>query len=228
MILTILFALKSKRRFEFVTLSNFMDICIFTVFATRIYLEYQYYVKGLSSLDDKDDIGTMYYDNIFGKRNDEDLLDYMYSIGSACLYLRIIMLFRLTRFLGPLIKMIQNMINDIIIFMVLFVIQLIVFATIATLLFASVGDYASLSESLKTLFSAALGTFDFNVIGSNDKSEILGDAFLVVFIILNMILLLNLLIAILSSTYAQLEDKKLVLYINEILKLRNTLEYDKN
>jgi hypothetical protein len=37
---------------------------------------------------------------------------------------------------------------------------------------------------------------------------------------------LNLLIAILSSTYAMLEEKKLVLYINEILRLRQSLEYD--
>ena len=205
-----------------------MDICIFTVFATRLYLEYQYYLQGFSKIDDPDDKGLVYYENIFTKRNDESLLDYMYSIGSVCLYLRIINLFRLTRFLGPLLNMIQNMINDIIIFMVLFIIQLIVFSTIATLLFASLQSYSSFYESVETLFSAALGSFDFDVAGDNDKNEYLGDAFLAIFIILNMILLLNLLIAILSSTYTQLEDKKLVLYINEILKLRNTLEYDED
>jgi len=35
------------------------------------------------------------------------------------------------------------------------------------------------------------------------------------------------LIAILSTTYASLEEKKVVLYINEILKLRSSLEYEK-
>ena len=50
----------------------------------------------------------------------------------------------------------------------------------------------------------------------------------ILFMIINNILLLNLLVAILSSTYALLDDKKMVLYINEILKLRNTLEYDRN
>ena len=47
-------------------------------------------------------------------------------------------------------------------------------------------------------------------------------------VVANNILILNLLIAILSSTYAFLESKKLELYINEILTLKNTLEYDKN
>lgn len=156
------------------------------------------------------------------------MLDYLYSVGSACLWLRILLLFRLTRFLGPLVKMIQNMMNDIMIFMILFVTQLIIFASMGTLLFASVDEYGSLYDALKTLFSAALGDFSFDTLADNNKNKYIGDSFLIIFIILNTILLLNLLIAILSSTYAMLEDKKLVLYINEILSLRNTLEYDKH
>ena len=171
-------------------------------------------------------LGKTYYDNIFKYRNDQNLLSYLYTIGSSCLWLRIILLFRLTRFLGPLVKMIQNMIADITIFMVLFSLQLVVFATMGNLLFTSTSSYNTFWQSLGTLFSSALGNFDFTYLSDNDKSAILGTVYLVLFIILNNILLINLLIAILSNTYSQLEDSKLVLYILEILKLRSELEYD--
>ena len=124
--------------------------------------------------------------------------------------------------------MIQNMMTDIAIFMVLFAIQLIIFASIGWLLFANISSYSSLYEAIKTVYSAALGNFDFTTLSSNDKSQYLGDAYLAIIMIINNILLLNLLVAILSSTYALLETKKMVLYINEILKLRNSLEYDRN
>jgi uncharacterized integral membrane protein len=72
-----------------------------------------------------------------------------------------------------------------------------------------------------------MAAYDFDDLSSTAKNQYIADAFLVLFIVLFNILLLNLLIAILSSTYAMLEGEKLVLYINEILKLRSTLEYDK-
>jgi hypothetical protein len=227
-ILTMAFAKKSKRVFHFFTLPNLLDVSIFIVFSIRLYFEYAYYIDGISDAKDDDQLGTTYYDNVFRDTDYSEWLDYLYSIGSACLWLRIILLFRLTRFLGPLVKMIENMMTDIVIFMVLFIVQLVVFASVGNLLFASTDAYTSFYVALKTLFDAALGNFDFDDLADNDKSEYLGDAFLFVFVIINTILLLNLLIAILSSTYALLEQKKLVLYINEILKLRPSMEYDEN
>lgn len=227
-ILIMAFAHKSKRMFKLIDIINIIDLGIFAVFLTRIYYEFTYYRNGLNMSDSADKNGRYYYDNIFRYRNDRNMLGYLYSVGSACLWLRILLLFRLTRFLGPLVKMIQNMMTDIAIFMVLFGIQLIIFASIGTLLFPSISSYESLYESIKTVFGAALGNFDFTTLSSNNKSQYLGDAYLAVIMIINNILLLNLLVAILSSTYALLEDKKMVLYINEILKLRNTLEYDRN
>ena len=227
-ILIMAFAHKSKRIFQLIDIINIIDLGIFAVFLTRIYYEFKYYRSGINMNDSDSTNGRLYYDNIFRYRNDRNMLGYLYSVGSACLWFRILLLFKLTRFLGPLVKMIQNMMTDIAIFMVLFGIQLIIFASIGTLLFPSISSYGSLYESIKTVYSAALGNFDFTTLSSNDKSQYLGDAYLAIIMIINNILLLNLLVAILSSTYALLDDKKMVLYINEILKLRNTLEYDRN
>ena len=225
MFLTMVFAKKSGRKFKFLSLVNAIDLTILVTFLIRIYLEFRYYRVGLRDFSPMREVD--YYFNIFRDTDYSKELDYLYSIISACLWLRVIMLFRLTRFLGPLVKMIQNMMHDIVIFMILFVTQLIVFACIGNLLFADTSSYKNFYTAIKTLFNATMGNYVLESFQDSDKSEYLGHAFLILFIILNNILMLNLLIAILSSTYALLEDKKLVLYINEILKLRPSLEYDK-
>lgn len=225
-VLIMAFAKKSKRRFQFLTVSNLLDLLIFCVFSIRLYFEYNYFISGVGQTPSEPE-GVTYYDNVFKDSSYSDDLDYLYSVGSACLWIRIILLYRLTRFLGPLVKMIQNMIGEMSIFMVLFVTQLVVFACVGNLLFSDTTSYETFYEACKTLFDAALANYDFDDFSDSSKSEYLGIAYLVIFIVLNNILLLNLLIAILSSTYAQLEDTKLVLYINEILKLRSSMEYDK-
>ena len=226
--LEMLFAFKSRRIFHFLTATNILDISIFIVFFIRLIFEFNYYRSGLVDGASDGYNGVIYYKNIYMYRDDGNFLSYLYSIGSAWLWLRILLLFRLTKFLGPIVKMIQNMMYDITIFMILFGIELIIFASIGTLLFSSISDYSDLYTTIKTLFEVAMGSWDFSVLSSNNKSAYLGDIFTFFVVIINNILLLNLLIAILASTYALLENKKNVMYIIEILKLRSSLEYDKN
>ena len=227
-VLEMIFAYKSKRIFHFMTTTNLLDIAISIVFFIRIVYEFSYYRSGIvySATDGYN--GVIYYNNIYLYRSDGNFLAYLYSIGSACLWFRILLLFRLTRFLGPIVKMIQNMMYDILIFMILFGIELVIFASIGTLLFSSISSYSDFYTTIKTLFEIAMGSWDFSTLSSNNKSEYLGDIFTFVVVVINNILLLNLLIAILASTYGLLESKKDVMYIIEILKLRSSLEYDKN
>ena len=112
------------------------------------------------------------------------------------------------------------MVLDIVIFLVLFMCQMLIFASIGNLLFVSEKEYESLNEAMMTLFTSAMGGFDFGILHDTNKGILTGEIYLVIFVIFNLILILNLLIAILASTYAKLDEKQLVLYINEILKLR--------
>ena len=105
---------------------------------------------------------------------------------------------------------------------------MLIFASVGNLLFVSIPEYESLNEAMMTLFSAAMGDFDFGVLHDNDKGVIVGEIYMITFVIFNLILILNLLIAILASTYSRLETKQLVLYINEILKMRPAYQYNSN
>ena len=198
------------------------------VFSIRLYFEYAFNLDEIDRSDSELEIARQYFLNAVVNNENIEFEPYIYAIGSMCLWIKILFFFRLTRFLGPLFKIIQSMLSNIAIFMVLFITQLIIFGTVGNLLFNSMDAYQSFYITLKTLFSAALANYDFADLEGNPRGEIVGDCFIIIFIILNNILLLNLLIAILSSTYAIFEGNKLVLYINEILKLRSSMQYNKS
>jgi uncharacterized RDD family membrane protein YckC len=102
----------------------------------------------------------------------------------SCLWIRVLFMFRLTRFLGPLLKMIYMMVFDIGIFMVLFVILLVIYASMAVLLFYTETGYTNFWDSMVTLFGSALGNFDFTSLNGSNKGQIFGEIYLISFIIL--------------------------------------------
>lgn len=197
------------------------------VFAVRFVKEYTAYDVNLSGYSSQGKKAIRYFENIYEFNNDEILLDVLYSIGAATLWIRFLYMFRLTKFLGPLIKSVFLMMWDITIFMILFGIILIIYSAIGTLMFYAVPQYSDFWTSLVTLFGSALGNFDLTILNEQNKGQFMGEIYLISFMILSYILVLNLLIAILTSTYSDLSPYKLVLYINEILKLRSSLEYNK-
>jgi hypothetical protein len=99
------------------------------------------------------------------------LIDVLYSITAACIWLRVVYALRLTRFLGPLIKMVQLMIRDILVFLILFGCDLIIFASIGNMLFVSIEEYSTLNVAMVTLFTSALGGFDFGVLKNSNKGQ---------------------------------------------------------
>ena len=117
--------------------------------------------------------------------------------------------------------------SDIAIFMILFAIILIIYGCIGNLLFYTESSYDNMYDAIVTLFAISVGEFDLNSLNDTNKGKLVGQLYIISFIVLCNILILNLLIAILSSTYARLEESKKVLYINEILRLRHSLEYEK-
>ena len=226
-VLEALFAVKTKRKIKLLTFTNLLDCTFWVVFVVRLVKEYAAYEVDLSNYTQKHKMAVRYYENIYKYNNDSLLIDFIYWIGAFVLWIRFLYMLRLTKFLGPLIKMISLMIWEIIIFMVLFMIVLVIYSSVGTLLFYSVTEYKDFWTSFITLFSWTLSNFDFTVLSRQAKGELIGDIYLLSFLILTSILMLNLLIAILSSVYSNFEDKKLVLYIFEILKLRSTMNYDK-
>ena len=169
---------------------------------------------------------VQYFVRIYMVEDAEDEIAYYYAFGSFLMWVDLLYRFRLTRYFGPLIKMISQMLQDISVFLLLYVMQLVVFACVAHILFPEIDSYSSVYKGVKTLFDSSLGSYSFVTLEGNQRSDLLGDFFLIFFLFVNHILLINLLIAILSSTYAYYETQGVSLYVAGILQMRSAAEYD--
>ena len=231
--LDIIFSYKTGRPYTFISWSNkninVLDIMLCLVFLIRINKEYFAYRYNLDKFEpNSTPYHETYYNNIYHREEDEEFLSYLYAIAATLLWIRILFLIRFTKLLGPLMKIILSMSWDFFVFILLFVLGLVIFGIVGTLLFGDVSAYNSFYNAVLTLVSSSLGEYDFETLQNSEKGRVMGDLYLLFFLITTNILALNLLIAILSNTYQTLSIKTNILFLSEILKLRTTLEYDKN
>ena len=139
--------------------------------------------------------------------------------------LRVFTIFRVNSTLGPLITMLKLMIINMLAFFFLYFANMVTFACLATILiFPSDNEkYSSLYNSSISLFQASLGNFDFEDVhseGNPPYSDYICDIFLVIFLLINIVLFMNFLIAILSNIYSIYEQKSHSLYMVEIVKIK--------
>lgn len=102
-----------------------------------------------------------------------------------------------------MLKIIVAMLKDLGTFSILWVLQLFIFACIGSLLFGELPEYSSLPDTLILLIQTSFGTWNFEIYKDLKIGSKVGIVFHVIVIIMNMILFLNLVIAILTETYAR-------------------------
>jgi len=144
--------------------------------------------------------------------------DVLLAIVAGTFWLKVIFSLRLTKTFGPLLKIIQSMLSQIFLFTILWVLQLIFFACIGFMLFSDLEAYSHYYDTLIMLFEAALGEWDMTIYEGLGTLRYFGVVFHMFFLIINLVLLLNLIIAILTSTYEQYAIRGLALYHDEIIE----------
>lgn len=133
-------------------------------------------------------------------------------------FLRLVVAFRLNRLFGPMAKTIGYMLVDVFKFLFLFFTIFIFFQAAAMLMFGELTQYKNFDDAFNTLFAASLANYDYTIYDTmKDVNPIVGYVFITIFILVSGILLLNFLIAILSSTYSIMESRKDSLYIKEVI-----------
>lgn len=118
-------------------------------------------------------------------------------------------------------------------FLVLWVTILITFSMVGSLLFASLPDFHDLADVIVYFFEAGMGNWN-NVVfkKENEEGEVnnitkwLGIGFLIIFLIINLILMLNLVIAILANTYSLYEVISNGLYYKVLIDMFSITEWD--
>ena len=131
----------------------------------------------------------------------------MMSILVFCLWLKLYLFLTLTQNFGIIIKIIELMIKDLLNFFIVLMITLFAFASlIHFLLETKISDYSNLWYTVRTLIFATLGSFGSTTL-TDKTAQILNSLFLIVFLFISSMIMINLLIAILSNTYSKVIDK---------------------
>lgn len=159
-------------------------------------------------------------DNIFK-------MNFLIAVVAASFWFKVLMMLQLTKTFGPMIKIVVSMLKDLATFSILWIIQLFIFACIGFLIFGELEEYNGLTDTVILLLQTSLGQWDFSIYDKLEIGATFGIIFHVIVIIMNLILLLNLVIAILTETYIRFSKVKLGLYYDGVVDAISALKYDK-
>lgn len=140
----------------------------------------------------------------------------MLAILAGNCWIKLLLRLKVTEKFGPLFKVIEMMIIDLGIFLVLWVFILIMFSSSACMIFAQIDQFSDFFNVLFMYLEYSLGSWNTKIYCNHDfDGDIdlnylcnIGKLYTTVFLLANMVLLLNLVIAILSSTFKYYEDKR--------------------
>ena len=227
------FAEKTERRF-FLTNADLLDILVFImivwIWETVTVYENTDIKEELFGPEEDSNPEVKFVDNvIYDIVNDIFHLDYLMAAVTAVLWIRSIVLLRLTETFGPMLVMIYRMFLIVLVFLFIYFLGILTFSCIAALTLTTNPNFSNLFEASKTYVSSSLGSFEFEQYDESDDWKSYYGLFLHLAVLFsNMILMINLLIAIMSDTYAQLSELRTGLFWGQVIKEMPKLAYDKH
>ena len=160
----VIFAQKTDRRFFF-TGADFLDILVFVMIVWIWETVYVYEAtdikEELFGPEEDSNPEVKFMDNvIYDIVNDIFHLDYLMAAVTAILWIRSIVLLRLTETFGPMLVMIYRMFLIVLVFLFIYILGILTFSCIAALTLTTNPNYSDLFEASKTFIMASLGNFD--------------------------------------------------------------------
>lgn len=138
------------------------------------------------------------------KAVDKEIIDYFMVLVLVVTWLRFFVYFLVVRKISKLILTLVAMIGDTLSFLFLVCCFILITASVFTTLYqeSSPEKFNNLTLTIRTLYDAALGNYDYDI---PPEREISYTALLVTYVFFSNIMLLNFLIAILSTTYEMMQ-----------------------
>lgn len=103
---------------------------------------------------------------------------------------------------------------------------LFLFSVVGFVLFSDLPNFAALQTTLFTLFEATISSYDADQMKQAKIGAFLGYAFFLAFMILNLILIMNLIVARLAATYKRYNARRHLLVLLNTLHVRAVSEAD--
>jgi hypothetical protein len=129
------------------------------------------------------------------------------SIAAIPLCFGLLRYLSIVKHFGVLVLLIFAMMEDVLYFLVVFVVCIAGFGIAFLGLFKGTSPFETNAQAVLTLFSASLNNYDFAEIGGRGRTDTtVGVILMVIFVTLTSIMLWNLLIARMSGTYQRIDD----------------------
>ncbi|CDW90047.1 wd-40 repeat protein [Stylonychia lemnae] len=230
MIQTFLFAKLTKRNYNPINANFIVELGLTSCVAIWMYYSQKFQDQSLLDNNYGEQLTS---EEIFVLNVIEQLeegkfrFDILLAFHTGLLWLRVILLLKLTRSFGPLIKIVECMLVDIGQFAVIWLVNLVFFSCMGMLLFGEIEVYDQFQDTIIMFIQSALGSWDMTIYDNLLIGPYFGKVYHIIFLVFNMVLLLNLMIAILSTTFSILQEKKLALYYDGIIEAIPQYKFDK-
>jgi len=217
------FSKLTRKKVRFFTPETFINF-LSTVIIIAANLRWHFHFKNQTPRDHK------YYTMISmaAANNDYIRLPIVAALIVACQWGRVFFILKAEKVIGPYIEILTKMLWEVFKFALVYIVVFVVFLSIGNLLFYNIDEFANDWKGVIYLFNASLGEFDFNIFKENQlrapKEQ--GWVYLIIFLILTNIVMVNFLIAILSNKYTVMEEKSKILYRQNILLIKQVQTVD--
>ena len=129
-------------------------------------------------------------------------------LGIVALWVRVLNFSRYNEYLGRFLGVVKRLLSEIVLFFVLYLVNLIVFAAIAESSFTDLDDYKGFINSFITLFYSTFGSFNFNEFENRQSPYYdskfqtnYGISFMIAFLIINIGLFMSLFVSVITVLF---------------------------
>lgn len=219
-----MYAGRNKRVMKYFNLENIVDTLIFLVeiaYLSIILKKYRYD----SFLSDPDKIteARMYWAEYTDTFINEGLLLW---IIVTLMWIKAFNQLKWIRLTGNLHMVLGMLFQELITFSIFYLSLVFIFGVIGNIIFKDVKEFRNLPTAMFTLFKATLQDYNVELMTRNKWGEYLGYVYFNTYLVLNVILFLNLIVAQLANAYKKLKAKGRVWYLLTTLEVREISEAD--
>ena len=222
----VIFAVKNKRTPHLADLGNLIDFLmglISLVYVLTVYKGYRANTFLEKSQLNEAQFGERYWQNYLNCPVNENAVLLCYGV---LMWAKFFYSMKFVRLAGSLFAVIEVMILQMWVFCVYYSSILFLFGVVGFVLFYDIAQFAQLRTALYTLFRATVQDYDVDIMQNARVGAFIGYVFFIAFLLLNLILIVNLIVARLARTFKDYYYRKDLLFLLNTLYVREVSEAD--
>lgn len=220
----VVFATKNKRVTHLAHFGNFIDFFMFLVSLVYVFVfykdwRYDTFLKQMGTWE----LGRTYFLNYIISNFNENAILIVYQ---TLLWIKVAYCFKLINLTGAIFAILTKLFMEMLTYAIFYFSVLFLFAVVGVVLFNDLEEFSALHTVLFTLFKATIQEFDADKMQEARVGAFIGYLYYIAFLILNIILIINLIVAKLGHAYKLHNADRDILKLLATLSVREVSEAD--